>query len=506
MIRRRIYRRKLQRMLARVPDQAFFTMCWATHAIQSGREAGVERILRFPPDAVVDRLNHPLSIHPWAIETLLNEALIAPKALNIIGPISACSSFSEMSRFFQVLNDLENEEHLLTPPAGRGIANLARISQRQFEWQRGFLSLPQVFRAGYLYGGPHARAHFERKHGFTFEAFTFTCFAIHAALMEAPCVRLTDGLEAYGFPRSVMAPVVAAISRPIQEARQVAAELRQGDGETAYKISILRTHPCVTFDDLIYAPLPELVSLRGSAGIFYDIVGGPPDATKEVGRQFERYTERLLTAMTAPLRVSGEYKYSFRRQQQPTPDILVYDQDELALIVECKAVRMPLAARYSSVPDVSDANGYDELAWGVRQIWRFASHVRRGLAPMERLSPAAIGMIVTLDTWLSMAPAVRNQVLRKAGDLADQDPEIREQDRIPIAFALIDDLESSLSVLTAQQFLATVRAATKAPYDGWLLFSILQELFPERGRQRPYPFEAEINQYVPWWKMKPGAE
>ena len=48
--------------------------------------------------------------------------------------------------------------------------------------------------------------------------------------------------------------------------------------------------------------------------------------------------------------VSGSYKYSLRRNQIDTPDILVYERGAISLIFECKATRMSYEARFSEEP------------------------------------------------------------------------------------------------------------------------------------------------------------
>jgi hypothetical protein len=493
-------------MLSRVSDEAFFAMCWASHAIQSDRVEGAARFFRYPDEAVGDGPDNRLRIYPWAIETLLNELLATPKLQGAVWPIELCRSFRTMARFYDALYRLEGEEYSLLPSASKGFASLPRLSQRQFEWQRGFLSMPQLFRAAYLYGGPHCRAHFESKHGFSFDTFTYACFAIHSVLIDSPCVRLTDDLAKHGLPQSELEAVAAVISPPIGEARRLATELRATEGHTGYKISALRTYPCVRFGDLIYAPLPELVTLRGTTGIFYDIVGGPKDATKEAAAQFESYTEKLLSAMLQPMRATREYRYPYRGQQQPTPDVLVYEGEALSVICECKATRMPIGARYSESPVATDAPGYEELAKGVFQIWRFASHVRRGIVEREWMRPGACGVVITLDSWFSMSSRPLQQVFEMAQAMALKDPNLTDQDKIPVTFGYIDDVETTLSRTDPAGFLSVVRAAASAKYQGWSLFATMRDLLPELGDPRDYPFDAEIKDHVRWWMTIPPED
>src|SRR3546814_8894690 len=64
---------------------------------------------------------------------------------------------------------------------------------------------------------------------------------------------------------------------------------------------------------------------------------------------------------------------------------------------------MSFDARYADDPVASASVGFDELAKGMFQIWRFLSHARRGLTGDITVAPSCCGVIVTADSWLPMA-------------------------------------------------------------------------------------------------------
>lgn len=498
-IRRNISRRKLEALLARVDHEAFFLMCWAIHAAQNGRAAAASKYFQFPPEAATRDWNSTPAIHPWALETLLNELLANANLTGQHWPHQPCRNFNDFALFYNRLYDLEGLDHQLIHQANRGLREMHRISQRQLEWQRGFISLPQLYRAAFLYGGPLSRTYFEKSMGLSLENFMLGCFAIYTHALYSPFISVNNGLAEVGLPQHILQNVVDVIAKSHDRARDTALDLRSDDSHVSYKKSLFRTHPCIVFGKNIYVPLPELVGLRCSSGIFYDVIRGPKYVRDEIAKQFEIYVQQLLAAYLAPKRVVTSYKYGSKGKTADTPDVLLYESGKLSFIFECKSTRLSHAARFAEEPLTNESRGYDELAHGIFQIWRFVSHVRRGIVPSEKCHPNLRGMVITLDSWLSIAPAIIEELFAKAKIEAGTDTGIIDEDHIPITFCLIDDLESVLSYTTPAEFLETARVATDLEYRGWLLPNVRRRLLPKRRQQRPYPFKQKIRDVLPWW-------
>src|SRR3546814_9259425 len=90
---------------------------------------------------------------------------------------------------------------------------------------------------------------------------------------------------------------------------------------------------------------------------------------------------------------------------------------------------MSFDARYADDPVASASVGFDELAKGMFQIWRFLSHARRGLTGDITVAPSCCGVIVTADSWLTMASRQAEQVIATATAMADAEGNIDEGDR-----------------------------------------------------------------------------
>ena len=505
-VRRNLFRGKLTDLLAIADDEAFFILVWATFAIQSGRSEKARPMLLFPPEAATSDIASKFAVHPWKLETMLNEVLTTPKLKLMPGRPNRrldCRQFGAIARVTNALTGLENAEDGLTLKRIDVIREMHRLTQRQFEWQRGFLSYPQLYRAGFIYGGNLTRAFFADANGFTIEDFSLTCFALRGMFMDKPIVGRRGGLDAIGISEETLDAIFALISIPHASARKRALELRSSGGHTAYKRSLFREYPCVAFGtarERVHSPLPDLLTLRGTSGLFYDVIKGSDNVKNEISRRFETYCQELLGHMLPSHVVKGSYKYPLRKNRIDTPDVLVYEGGMISLIVECKATRMSYEARFSEDPLGDARRGYEETANGVFQIWRFVSHHRRGLLGQERLRNDVKGIVLTLDTWLSMAHPMQADVLVLARTMsAAKDPDIIAADQIPVIFCPVDEFEYTLSVATEASFFQSVNAATEERFQGWQLSGVHDEIAPEASARNDYPFKDRVAEVFPWW-------
>jgi hypothetical protein len=191
--------------------------------------------------------------------------------------------------------------------------------------------------------------------------------------------------------------------------------------------------------------------------------------------------------------VEPEQRYGPKRHSFDTPDILASHGGEVRLVVECKAKRMPVEARFSGDPVGNAATAYAEIAKGVYQVWRFFSHARRGVVARP-VAPDCLGIVLTADPWLIMGQKLHPEVMAMANRMADEkDPAIEAVDRRRIPVVLIDDLEYLLQHTTVDEFFARVSALSQGP-TGWE-WSLVHGL--ENKVERAYPFTGELPEMLP---------
>jgi len=415
-----------------------------------------------------------------------------------------CTKYEALRGAYNALHGLENAEDWPTLKRVGVLREMHRLVQRQIEWQRGFWNAPNIYRSAFIFGGEQSSEYFMASKGFSIADFMLASTVLLGLFRKTPQIIVNGG--ALTLSHEVLNRVMSSISLPVDKARLQATSLRRGIDHVSYKPSLLRRYPCIGFGNHYVAPLPDLITVRSTTGIFYDIVSGPPGVRAEIGKKFETYCRELLEALLPGLETVKEFNYAVRKNQTyDTPDLLIREHGRLVVIVECKATRMTYEARYSETPMSDGLRGYREIANGVFQIWRFVAHVRLGLVSHERLGPDVKGVVLTLDTWLTAANQMQLEVLELARALVvESGIDMLLSDQVGIIFCPIMELEMTLSNATESSFLQTVRAATEAEYRGWFLSSVHDRAAPGVREAKKYPFWLRIGEVLPWWKDNPG--
>jgi hypothetical protein len=336
--------------------------------------------------------------------------------------------------------------------------------------------------------------------------FSLVGFALYAAFQDHSWAQRRFSLTELRVTQATFEAALMLLSKPIAQARSETALMAQeanshGVLPTAYQPSFLRRFPIISFGDgdtRLCAPIPDLILLRITSGLFYDLIKGGSNLRNEASERFEKYCAEFIAAMMRRFEVSRSKKYIFRNNLIDTPDILTKDGGDVVVAVECKATRLSFGAQFADDPIEEAKKGYEEIAKGVFQLWRYFSHTRRGVVVTDAVRPDAHGMVLTLDTWLVASQTLQQQVLAAATTLAEKDSEITAEDRRKVVFCSIHDLERTLTNATEDSFLRTMSAARDERFGGWILPNIHRDTESDCGEPKPFPFE--LGNVLPWWK------
>ncbi|RCK20340.1 hypothetical protein [Thalassospira lucentensis] len=505
-VRLNICKRKFEKILSRTPTEQFFVLAWVTHAIQSGNTEHARGILQFPEEAATDDLTSPYAISPWLIETMLNECLSIPKAkINKSGPnrLLDCKQFKSIQILKAALLDLENISDRLTLERVNVRQEMHRIAQRQFEWQRGFHNYASYYRSALIYSGPLTKKHFKKRIGVSLDDFVLGCFALRALFSKKPYIERNINASPIGLDEEKTNLILLAITSSSNNAVAASKKMRRNPTHISYKKSVLREHPCISFDqsiDRLMCPLPDLVAQRCTSGIFYDVVDANSSVKNETSANFESYCRTLVGSISVKGAIRKEFIYKHEKNQIHSPDIISVNSNVVDIIFECKATRMSYEARFAENPLNQAARGYQEIAKGVFQIWRFIAHCRSGSVPDCKLSDEVCGVVLTLDTWLTASFELQAKVIDYAKTMAAaKNPEIEEQDQIPVVFCPIEELEFTVQDATEESFRHAIKEASIEKYQGWALSSVHQDVCPDIKMANPYPFDGKITKLLPWW-------
>ena len=235
-----------------------------------------------------------------------------------------------------------------------------RIAQRQFHWQHGYYNLPHLYRYSYIYGQGKCGEYFEHTYGISITDLTFVGFALFAAHQRAPWLQQPLGLPELELSAGLVkrAMPLLALSTENARARTVAfnaqmAEQNGGPLPTAYLPNVLRQFPLISTDeDLTHfvAPIPEILLMRVTSGLYYDLVPGAPALLNEANDRFEQYCADYITKMMPRFNISRSHQYGPRNTRFDSPDILIKDGGKLVVVGDCKATKLSYLAQFAENP------------------------------------------------------------------------------------------------------------------------------------------------------------
>lgn len=491
-------RKRLSNLLAIADDAEFFQMIWCANRIQAGKFELGQQGLRDLPAGLAEKVqSDKLHFQPWILEDLINELLAVAKPKRPPPRRMSCESYFGFASAYNAMLEVDDAESGFEIERGQDILQLMpRFAHRQFDWQHGWLNPPLLYRSAFIYGQGDCEDWYLENHGISpaqlmlFGVAAMTSFS-RAPGVEWPNLRVPD----VGISLKVVAAALKLMCIPLAEARSEAARLRRNLTNMTAKPSVLRRTPMIAFGQHIRVPLPELLMERVTTGLYLDLVKAPSGIRNTIGQRYEQYCLDILQA-TFSKNARGEYEYGPKGRLIKSPDVLVGASDRLELIVECKATRMSFEVRFSDAWHEATERGYRELAKGVGQVWRYCSHMRRGIVN-DRASGSLTGLILTMDPWMRMTQGQDEVVFRMAREwCAETDDQITSDDECPIGFIHINDLETLLHRTDEAGVLTVLRSI--AAKVGWGANELVREAEVVEVR-RPYFFKDRLGEVLPWF-------
>lgn len=498
LLKKNMYQKKLKEYLSTRDDEAFIQLLSALVAVMNGNSSPFSHISDIPRKMLGAKLGDSDHIPHWNIETLVNELLVTQKKLYPGKRKLSENCFHNFDIIHNCLLDLENEADGLFLRHHDVLHQMSYIAQLQFPWQWNFRNLKHLYRSIFLYGGDEAGKFFQHENGISISNFILVGFCFFCALSELRPIPSYQDMSSLGISESEYNAALLKFSIKLTDARRLAKKIRKSYLHPAYQPSVLRDFPIIAFGqngERLSAPIPELIAYRYTSGLYLDVVKGKSPVWTGIGKRFEQYSIEYLTAMMKPYTVEGEKQYGSKSKSYRSPDILISNSGVIKAVIECKAKRMDIKSRFPKNLIADAAIGLDEIAKGIFQLWRFFSHARLGKTKGMRVDPACQAILLTLDSWLVLAPKQKEEVFRSANVLADNDGNILPEDRREIAFCQIEEVEAALESGTPDSFLNACREISSGEKKGW-------SLHVDCTDPRPYPFADRLKDVLPWLNIK----
>jgi hypothetical protein len=366
------------------------------------------------------------------------------------------------------------------------------------------------YRYAFIYAQGKCGEYFEKTYGLPITELNFVGFALFTQSMQAPWIsrnftvpelELTPDLMKRALPL-----LLVSTDRAREETKKITDEANARHGHplpAAFLPSVLRRYPLLSLNDeanQFIAPIPEVLLMRVTSGLYYDLISGGQALLNEASDRFEEYCASYIGALMARFMVNRAYRYEPKKGAPiDTPDLLVTYDGELVLVAECKATKLTYLAQFAEDPFEAEKRQYLQIANGVFQLWRFFAHVRCGLLK-EAVGEDTSAMVITLDSFFTLNRELKIKIIEEADLLADKEGGITAEDRRQILFCPIHGLEEILSRSTEVSFLTTLKVAREEKYIGWELRDVHRDQTDQTEPVEPKQFPFELDSLLPWWK------
>lgn len=263
-LRREQYRKKLDRLLKAAEDAPFLDLVWATRMLQTGHDRVARRVITYPPEAATASLGDEHHLAVWDLETLVSERLALPpapapppgqKRQRLI-----TNQFSSIEQLVRLSRAVEDANIGILLRRMDVLEEMRRLSHRQFEWQRGYVNGPLIYRWSFLYGGPITKAAFAAKTGIEISEFIRLAMSLRTIFTQVPVWRPDAVIAGIGFSPAQVKAGLALLAEPLAQARGRATRFKGESWSATYRPSTLRGSPMIAcLDGLYRAPLPDLI-------------------------------------------------------------------------------------------------------------------------------------------------------------------------------------------------------------------------------------------------------
>lgn len=480
-------KKKLRQMLQYAGLESFFEMVWAVDAIATKRSEAAHRFFEFPVEANQQDIGSKYFIPRWSLETLLNEFLTTPLKKNRHKTLN-CNNWNVFAELANTLRTLEDQEDMLDVNPEDIAESIPRILWRQSPWQIGFSNDMEIYRAWSLYNSEAANSVLFAKYELSFDEITFIGRLLYDLFLENPSLPCDINLSHRGISNASRDNFFSMVSLSSQSMQAAAYRKRKGVDAVAYKPSILRNFPLIKVKDgessRISCPIPDLLLLRISSGLFYDIVENN-GARNAAGSAFEKHILEFTRFHFLPhFSIDEEFEYKNRGSKRSVDMIVSNEEGQLKLVVECKALSLKMHVRQSPDPWNAHSEDFRELIKGILQIWRFChqAHLKKFEKYHANLT-GTVGIILTLHPWVEMSAKTTKEIVDKAKEAATKE-NIPLISQIPVSFVASTDWETSLQDVNPTAFLKALHIHTDEKKYGYLLHGIAREILDAEPNTR----------------------
>lgn len=356
------------------------------------------------------------------------------------------------------------------------------LVHQQVRWQN-MRDWDRMYRAFRIYGHSEMQPIVEKTIGLRLASARTLAMAIVGGATSSPMVSSKIDYSLVGVPAGEQRAFFKMVGSHRGKIKKILEDSRRIDTGWARSWNALESTPLVNIDadnptDYI-CPLPALLLLRVTEGLFYDLVKSGEKFGKPYGHAFESYVGEVLSAQfKGPIcRVAPEHPYYVGKNRKLGVDWTISDPTG-HIMIECKTRRMRLSAK--ELGDSDDLQqSLEELSESIVQHYRNISDAKKGRTRFVNDGLPIYPFIVTYEDWRLFAPHVVNRLYRLVEDKLFPLDLIELMQSSPFTVTSIEEFEKAGQAIAQIGIAKFCAERTKLPFRHFGLGGYADHAFPD---------------------------
>nr|WP_314494465.1 hypothetical protein [uncultured Pseudomonas sp.] len=418
-------------------------------------------------------------VHPWELDILTREIILHSHEKDSKNLYNT-NHLSIVINKIRSLSDVQIRTYLKE--------NIFQELQRLYQQQAIWRTNTKLMLARYLkiYSTPSLEAILVKATGLSVMQFYVLGISIYGHFIKNHVYNTNQNYQYFGISNQQRDAFLEKVIIGFGELKERMISTQEYNENWSYTINPLISTPLISVDErnpnIVICPIPFYLMYRFSEGLFFDIakIKGYEQA---YGDAFEKYIHDvsiLLNKNDEPaskIKISRPEKYTIGKIIKHGADLLLFD-GTAAILLECKAKRLNLKARYQ-LNDEALCSEIDVLAKYVVQNYKNLQDVINGHTAGEIRHHPIFPVVVTLVNWHLFGPKVYERLEQSVIALLSEakiDSDIL--DKHPYTVMSADEYELALQIIYQVGIEFFFKNRTKSQHKNWMTTPFINEFFP----------------------------
>ncbi|NWB63903.1 hypothetical protein [Pseudomonas sp. F1002] len=418
--------------------------------------------------------------HPWELDILTREIILHAQD-DRIKDLYNTDHLSVAINHIRRISEAQNANNLEKTL----YQELQRLYQQQSLWRTNTnLMLARHFK---IYSTPNLASFIERGTSLSIKQLYTLGISISGHFLTKHVFNTKQDYTAFGISDEQRDSFIDKVVFGFDALKHRTAKTQEYNENWSYTINPLISTPLIAFNqatpNLVICPIPFYLMYRFSEGLFFDFtsIKGHEQA---YGDAFEQYVHDVSKTLNTNHKVCRTIEiikpnpYKIGKNEKHGVDLLIHDATGAAL-VECKAKRLNLRARYQ-LDDDALYSEIDILAKYIVQNYKNLEDIVNGHTEWLPSDRSLFPIVVTLINWNLFAPNVHERMEESVLKLLDKAGISRDVlDLYPYTVMSVEEYEIAFQLISQVGVKEFFSKRANEYQKGWMVMPFIHTNFPK---------------------------